>query len=581
MQAWNIVVIIVSILLSVILLMKELRRPNRARLSLRIISSATALVSLACLAIPIHCQRDHKAIGNELIVTTQGFNQDSIDVFRKNKTLTVLNENDFLADTSVTYDTVHVFGFGFKEDVLKSTHTNFIFHTTAFKTGITSIQWNQRINKGDELLLQGRYINETGGPVVLLLMGFHTVLDSFTVHPKQEQAFYLHDVPKQNGLATYSLVAIQGRDTLEKEPVPVEVINASPLKILILSGTPDFENKFLKDWLSQNGFTVANKTMISANKSERSFLNANSLSLEKITPVLLDSFDVLLSDETAINLLTKPEQENIYQQINSKGLGLIIHGDTITNNSTWFTRSFQLSKKAAAQKSRISITLPGNPYFKASLTGEEQTFIRPRNDMQPVAVDSAGNIVTANTANGSGKIAFTVLNNTYQWLLSGNLAQYHTYWKTLLQKTARDHRGGIDISISPALPVIQQQVSLMMYTKGEKMPEVKIDRSTLAFAQDAQKPELWTARYWPLTSGWQTTTIAGNSDYHWFAYEKNDWPYISAAEKIAAGRRYSEQKTAVNSSSVSKKESGPVPLFYFFLLFLISCGFLWMERKIS
>jgi hypothetical protein len=65
----------------------------------------------------------------------------------------------------------------------------------------------------------------------------------------------------------------------------------------MLAASPDFENRFVKDWLSQNGYTVVAKTAISTNKFDKTFLNAGSVSLDRVTSGLLDSFDVLLSDE--------------------------------------------------------------------------------------------------------------------------------------------------------------------------------------------------------------------------------------------------------------------------------------------
>jgi hypothetical protein len=533
------------------------------------------------LAIPITIQQENKGKHYEVIVITQGAEQDSVTAFQKNKNIPVLSEDDFLDDPSVAYDSVHVFGFGLSTDELKLMDQHFIFHQSSIKSGITFANWNRKSKRGEELLVQGTYTNHRLYPVTLFLTGFNTVMDSFLVPANQSEAFELKTVPKQNGKAVYDIIALRGKDTLEKEPVPIEVVTSSPVKVMILSASPDFENRFLKDWLSQNGYTVVNKTMISASKYDQSFFNSRGVTLDKITPSTLSSFDIVLSDEASLSSLNKTEQENIYREVSNKGLGLIIRGDTITDAKNWFTKSFRLYKPRGEQSSKITVSFPDDPHFKAILTAEESMFIRLHAGMQPLVTDSAGNIIIANTAEGAGKIIFTTLNNTYTWLLSGNNSQYYNFWNRLLQKAAKLHEASSLVETMPALPVNGLPVHFVVNAKQDTVPVIRIDDAFPAFIQHPKRPNQWETVYWPSHSGWQRPVILANDEYNWYVFDKNDWPYISARERIEAGEHYGGQTNLKNRPNAVKTAAVPLSLVYFFLPFIICCAFLWAERKIS
>ena len=58
--------------------------------------------------------------------------------------------------------------------------------------------------------------------------------------------------------ASYDSLFSRVKNTLEKDPLPVQVTETDPLKILILSSTPDFENRFLNNRLSKKGYEIVN-----------------------------------------------------------------------------------------------------------------------------------------------------------------------------------------------------------------------------------------------------------------------------------------------------------------------------------
>ncbi|HXB35832.1 MAG TPA: hypothetical protein VNV35_20540, partial [Puia sp.] len=188
--------------------------------------------------------------------------------------------------------------------------------------GIVSAEWRRRLYPGERLEIRGEWRGRPGsGPVKLLLMGFGTVVDSV----RTTGAFSLSMVPPQTGRAEYQLAAVKGRDTIEKEAIPVEVGLDPPMKILILAASPDFENAFLVNWLAKNGQRVAVRTKVSRDKYQTSYVNMKPRPLGRLTRALLDGFDVVIADE---EVWTGPERSVLRLQVEKKELGLIIKTDS-------------------------------------------------------------------------------------------------------------------------------------------------------------------------------------------------------------------------------------------------------------
>jgi hypothetical protein len=584
MTAWNMIVIIAGIVLLFFLCRKEIARRNKARLLLRIIATTLAVVALVCMGLPLTMRDSSIMKSNEVIVITAGANEDSTQHFRKsnNKKMPVLQADDFLAAQTTRYDTVHVFGYGFSVDELKSIHSGtLLYHSSVITNGIVSVNWNRKLKKGEELLVQGVYTNSQSFPVRLLLSGFSTPIDSFVVPAKNTQRFQLRGIPKQNGKAVYTVSALQGKDTLEKNQLPVEVEEPLPLKLMILAASPDFENKFLKNWLSQNGYNVASRTIISTNKFDKASYNSGKISLDRITPSLLDSFDILLSDETALSSLSKSEQENISRQVSQKGMGLLIRGDTIASANAWYNRSFHIYGLTGKQPSQLALSLTQRAHDKLILPVEQPKFIRAQNGMQALVTDSAANIVAGSIAEGRGKLIFTTLQNTYYWLLSGSQTHYYALWTSLLQKAGRTQVPEVLVETSPTLPVAGQAVQIRLSMSGDTLPVVTIGNTRPSFIQNEKVSSQWQSMYWPAQAGWHPPVMSGGRNYQWYVYDKNDWVYVNASNRIQATSLYALQKTgAMGELNIDAPVRVPVPLVYFFVLFIICAGFLWMERKI-
>ncbi len=120
-----------------------------------------------------------------------------------------------------------------------------------------------------------------------------------------------------------------------------------------------------------------------------------------------------------------------------------------------------------------------------------------------MVTDSVNNIIVGLIAEGAGKIAFTTLYNTYNWLLAGNTSNYYSFWSGLLQKTARLKNPEPSVETVAQLPVEQQPVSVIYRTNSDVSPLVKSNGEKLALAQNENLPDQWNGTFWPIKPGWQ------------------------------------------------------------------------------
>jgi hypothetical protein len=342
-------IIFLALLLS-FLIFKEIGRKNKSNLIFRLSASILAIVSLLFILYPINYDRKVSLSNSTIaILLTDGYSKDSLEKYKgaslfstdiaitkKDKKVQYIHDITYFLTSKPDYQTLHIFGYGLELDELKSLkNKNLIFHPTALKNGVSSISWPEKIRSGEQLLVQGRYNNVTGPEVKLILQGLGTNLDSVTIRKDTWNNFELKYIPKHLDKAIYSLITLADKDTLSKEEVPVIVKERELIRILILASAPDFENKFLKNWLAQQGYSLSVRTSISTAKYNTEFLNSRKNDLNRINTTLLNDFDILIGDMSELSRLSNLENQAVQNQVN-KGMGLIIKADASESGNGFY-----------------------------------------------------------------------------------------------------------------------------------------------------------------------------------------------------------------------------------------------------
>ena len=553
------------------------------------------------MALPLFTLTKTVSITAEAVLLTEGFNKDSVNKFlganNNNIPVITLDKNvqaagnypahylagiRFFSQQYPDITTVHIFGYGAEKnelDLLKN--VSVIFHPTEIPSGITSIHWPQKIRTGERLLIQGS-CNISSSKATIVLNGFNSTLDSINLSGGKNQSFQLTTIPKHSGRAVYSITVIAKKDTLESEVIPVQVEQGEPVKVLMLSSSPNFDSKFLKNSLSQNGYKVVVRTAISKNKFSKEFLNVAAMPVDQVSASLLDKIDITIADATELASISKPELVTIQSQVSQKSMGLIIRADSAFSNSSFYSARFSLSPVANYNRQPIDMYLLDSTGKLPVTTAEDLFFIRNRPATQPIVSDKQNRMYVNSTLYGSGKIIVTTLTSTYSWALSGNEEMYEKFWATLLNKGAPQSLAEESWSISPGLPKINEPVQLALQTNNTSIPVGEVNGAAIYLKADDDLPYRWSGTYYAAKAGWQTGIQLNGNPFYFYAYNKGNWKSLYALQKIEVTQQYIKR-------NFSKFKNRPPKLIttdnsflriVLFILFIISCAFLWVESKL-
>jgi hypothetical protein len=439
---WNYIVTGLCILLAVFLVWQEFSRANKKWLWWRVIAVLIASAMLACTALPLNYQKDAgKDQTEEIILLTDGFRADSLKSIANQKVFAIdgavkkaypkailLSSLDELTDT-LQASPLHIYGDGLRPfELTQLDSVAVVFHPMGTPIGVTYINWNGKLTAGDELRVQGSYHNPSAQKIKLLLRGLNTILDTVTIKPNAQADFDLATLPKTTGKVVYTLQSVLDGDTANLGSIPVQIDAIKPLKVLMLSSSPGFEIRFLKNWLSQNGYAVAVRSAISKDKYNSEFINIPQFSLAGLSALTLSKFDIVMGDLSTLNSLTAADAGSLKQEVENRGLGVIIQADS-TGKTGWPQKDFPL-ERAVGKELVSSLVINGTKSASAQLN-IGNAFIRYQNGTQPLVTGPQGRTLAGRSIAGSGKLIFTTLGNTYTWALSGNQQDYSALWSAL------------------------------------------------------------------------------------------------------------------------------------------------------
>jgi hypothetical protein len=592
-MTWNNIVILICVLLAAFGVYREYQRASKSHLAWRLVATVVSIIALACVVLPVGYRGNAtQTIGAGKILLTAGFNADNLTA-EKNDSIYTLdksiqqnypkaklldNVQDLFTDSTRTTP-IHVFGYGLTTDELSQlANQPIIFHPAPIPDGFTAISWTEKVKTGQVFSTQGSYQNTSAKALQLVLKGLNTTLDSVAIPAKATAGFNLKATPKNAGRAVYTLVVLNGKDTLQQERLPVTIAPTHPLKILILSASPDFESKFLKNWLSGNGYGVATRSVISKDKISQDYVNMDQPDLAHLSASLLSKFDVLVGDLSVLKNLNPTESNALQQEVMQKGLGVIIRADSSGKATSWLQSGFPVTYLSGKQMAAAPIHITGKG--KTAPLNLDALYINTQNNTQALVTDEHQHELAAATIAGAGKLVFTTVNNSHNWMLAGNKDDYQALWSLLIDKAARRLPVTESWSVTTSLPTINQPVSLM--AEQASVPgSIKINQTAVYPAQNPVVPFQQVVTYWPKAYGWQQIIQGNSNPYWWYVWPATDWQGIRAAKKLSLTAQYVQKHTIGTSvtKEIQQKTWVSVPKMYFYILFLMAASFLWAESK--
>ncbi|RBQ03057.1 hypothetical protein [Pedobacter miscanthi] len=586
------IAIFVALLLLSFLLFKEIKRLNKARLFWRILANIIAVGCFILFIVPIKYETHLQQRSDEIILLTQGTHPDSVASLKgkkyvlssidlKNIKATSISDLSYFLKTNPNIRKLNIYGYGLNAAELEKLKGYQIkFHPSANPNGIISASWQEKLKATDVLAVQGNYQNTSKHTIKLLLKGLGKTVDSTTIEAQSNKTFSFKTTPKQSGKAIYQLIALQKNDTLSKEPIPIQVGDQPAMKVLILTSFPDFEYKFLKNWLYENHYPLAFRSQISKNKFASDFLNMDSVNLSQINTSTLKKFDILIIDEDELAAINPNERTSINVAVNN-GMGLFIRVSgpkALTPLSGRFTRF----ESPVLKDKPLNLSLAEDHFKFKPLPIEQTLFLKSGEHDQAIVADPNGKTLVNSSISGAGKIMVSTLSSTYNWLLSGQKTDYATYWSKLLSSAAKKRSEILSVNILPQFPTVNQKTRIItdLATSG-KMPALKIDDVALSPRQNMELPFQWDAFYWPQQAGWTNLQVNQNIEPV-YIYEKTDWQTLKNQQTLNDTHQFvrnmgtAENNTALKDVFVEEE----ISIWWFFAGFVLAAAFLWYEARI-
>ena len=585
--------LLVCFIFVLFLIYKEVKRVNKARLVWRIIASMVMVGAFAALLLPVTYTVKKIETTNALNLITIGATKENISMIKgksytldsavisahPNSKVTYLPDLPYYLQSHPEVNNIHIYGYGLeKEELKKLANHVVVFDAVATPSGVVSGNWQPELKATVPLIVQGNYHNENDQPVKLLLFGLGKNLDSLTVKAKTSIDFSFKTIPKQIGKAVYYLTALQGKDTLSKEPVPFIVAKKEEMNLLVLASFPDFEYKFLKKWLYENQYPVALRSRISKNKYSTDFLNRKEINLERIDQTTLKNIHVLIADEEELKALTATERTAIEQQIGN-GMGLMIR--LIDPKQTNPFKSFDRYEIPTSPEKPLPFRLATENTNLSTLPFVQTLFLKTSANDQTIVLDAKGRTVVSTQLRGMGRILGSTVAATYQWQLAGKNTDYTTFWATLLNKASRTVSTAQTIQLVPKFTTVNQRNRLILNTTTAKAPDIEFKKLRLSPRQNMELPFEWDAVFWPSQAGWNQFNINQKTTAV-YVYQKSDWLNLQNAEKLKNTLQFvakqQKKKTAlVQNNSLAKKE---ISKWWFLTFFLLAAFFLWYELRV-
>ncbi len=450
-------------------------------------------------------------------------------------------------------------------DLLNS--KNFVFIPASSPQGITTLYSEAPATIYRKNLIVGT-VNTTNDSSLILLSGPGGKEDSVLLQNKGLNNFKFSFVPKQSGNLLYQLT-IRGGATEIRETLPIHVEPARSLNILFLQHYPTFEIRYLKNLLGKKKHRVVLRYQVSKNNFRHEYLNHDPIQINILTTEALAGFDLLITDHEALDALSSSERDVIKNSIQS-GLGLLNMSSAFQNKRLDIFAPF----KTVSVKKDTTVLKVGSEIITSPARALRVVF---NSSITPVQKNKSG-ILSGYTFDGAGKIGFQFLQETYRLTLSGDSSAYSEIWTPLIEQISKPQPLNSKIKIVTPFPWYENEPIDIQIISSNDNPGMRDDSVQIPLREDVVVDNVWHGRIWGASKGWHTLQTENGASLSYYISQKENLRSLSIANQIETNRIWK------NDSSKTSKDKAliwkDIPPMLFYLLFLISAGFLWVAPKL-
>lgn len=439
---------------------------------------------------------------------------------------------------------------------------DFQFIAAAYPQGIIRLALPRTIYANRKTTIEGIY---NGAPenLKVFLGGPGGEEDSATFSAKTFQQFQLTFTPKVPGNFVYS---IHSRDSLYGR-LPVTVQQERALNILLVQHYPSFEARYLKDFLSEHHQLVL-RSRLSEDRYRYEFINHKQVRINRLTKETLLNFDLIIIDSDALQSLSPKERNDLRSAI-EEGLGML----PLFNSSPSGLRNLLPFKFERYRRDTAHLNQSGKKHILPAWPYR----VLPTPSLIS-SLENKNRSLSGYSTQGSGKIGFQLLQQTYRLLLQGDSAAYSAVWSPLLEQLSRREKAEFVFHKKTGFPVFPDEPVHFEIISSGKTPVVLTDQTRIPLKEEILVDDVWQATVWAGGQGWKKLVVEGDSAaIDFFVSAKDEWQSLAKA-----GYRDETRKAGSFAPEETAREVVhlPVPQWIFYLLFLFSAGFLWLSPKL-
>lgn len=548
-------------------LWREYQRKLRFR-SLRLF--AQVILFLALLGFYFRPGFNQQKAATPVLVLTPGYTATSVDsVIQSEKEFMIVHQKGVpsyrgsikLSDRDLERyaSSIHwVAGEGFSlAELERLKDVRFQFLPTSIPEGIQSLDIPPQMKVGNTEVISGTV--HSSKSQWLRLSGPGGVEDSVLL-PIGRSSFHLSVTPKNSGPLLYHVQLGDG----VKEPVPVVVTKEDKLRILFLQKYPTAEARALKNFLEEKGHALAVRHQISKDNFLFSFANTTPMRFTFIDEKLLQDFDVLVIDEASLGSFSQLHQAALLAAIDD-GLGVHVLPWEEFKNMNW------LFPSAPQKTDQDTLHIKGRKNYVLQRTKHQWN---ESDGMIPIW-KAKDNIITGYFLRGKGKISTQAIAETFPIRFQGDESDYAKIWSQLLTRVART-KSKEQINMLQSIPYYTGSPLTLQLISSQATPALKADDVPVSLREEAFVDQVWTGKIRVGEAGWHTLTSTEDTLHYWVS-NREEWKTLGLAQQLHQNKLKQSTDKSVASAIQHVQE---IPLIWFFLMFLLASGFLWLAPKL-
>ncbi len=460
------------------------------------------------------------------------------------------------------------------------------FHPTPLAPGISRASWPAEVVLGDRLVVEGDVAAAPGGQPIYLDDPSGTT-DSTRID--SSGAFRLEARPRATGRSLYVLHTATADRAVATETLAVTVVAPPAWRVLILERSPRFETSALRDWLVARGGAVAIRTAVSRNRFRTEFVNRDRVPLTTLTSRLVAQFDLTVIDGRTLAALTASERLTLRRAVDG-GLGVLVIPDTVVfDHATGrfsdrdFFLDFSLRPIDAIDVRLVRPRWAGLDRPATVPASAAPYVLGDRFGTESLIEDGTGNVLAQVAPRGAGRVGLSLVTGSARWQRGGERETFSAYWSRVLSAVAGGPTADRWTIETPGPWLMHRPLVVDVETTAERQLTLVVApsgaRDSVFLARDPLAPTRWRGTFWPRESGWHE--IADASGTAFYVQPTGAWRSQQGAARLDATSRHLVYAARVSTDQPVPPESTsqPIPVEWFFGVFLLSAGYLWSLRR--